>query len=86
MSKSKTVTIYESRSFDGTSKGTAFLSISKLLDQIERKAEKEGREVLYDTMEISIERERIERRTLAEEYAAVTDRVALTASAMAVLK
>jgi hypothetical protein len=58
----KTETLSSEVLLDGADKKSAIVSIVAVLNQIELQAELEGREALYDTLELNIEREVIEER------------------------
>jgi len=64
MSK-KTERLFASVALDGESRETALTSFAGALDQLEETAKQQGREVLYDTMMVSTDRNRIDNSSIA---------------------
>lgn len=81
----KTERLYASAPLNGDSMGLAQLSFGTALSLLRVKGADEGREVLFDTLEVEIERNTVDVSSIADSGRASTY-VTITVSAEAVLR
>jgi len=66
MTGRKTERLYASASLDGDGRASVMRSLEEALASLELKASSEDREVLFDTLDISIERTKFDDRTFLD--------------------
>lgn len=80
----KTERLFASASLVGDDKGHAAMSFATALTNLEVEAKKQGREVLFDTLEVGIERDVRDERTITGGHLNVSTYAIITVSAEAV--
>jgi hypothetical protein len=80
----KTETLFATGTLAGRTRTSAVESFDSALKALEDAATKEDREVLYDTLEVSIERDHMEEGTLTQKYATIIEDAYFSVKASAV--
>lgn len=78
----KTERIFATSSLDGETHITAGASLGHALTLLQEEGERQGREVLFDTLEVSIEREEIDDFTYDSRTRAVFPTIVVSAEAV----
>lgn len=82
----KTDLVTGTAQLDGDNIATALGSVENALVELAKRAQGQGREVLWDTLELGVEREQEDTSYIDAEVANVATWTTITASALAVLR
>lgn len=81
----KTQRVYASAQLNGTSEISTGQSLLKAIDNLSIEGSRQGREILFDTLDISIDREAVDDRTLMGAGSRISANTTIQVSAEGVL-